>query len=281
MKIRYVQLESDAFLTDLDFMQFSPAERGVYCSMIFLLNTSGGKYELDANALAKMCNCTKKEFEKIWSKIEKKFQTRKGVIRHKRVTKELKRVKKFRQVCSRAGLRGAKKRWGGHSDPIGEANGDPNGLAIAKESKGKGSKVKESKGKLREEKLSKGNVTKSKEKEINITNSNSRLQSCSSSTSVRASTEEHNSVAATEPERERACPFDRLRAGSERSRRDARDTINSVAATERSEVDGICSGHKGLRDANARETYLHRVGWQPLSAAKWMVLARPTKFDCF
>ena len=71
MKIRYVQLESDAFLTDLDFMQFSPAERGVYCSVIFLLNTSGGKYELDSNALAKMCGCTKKEFEKIWNKIEK------------------------------------------------------------------------------------------------------------------------------------------------------------------------------------------------------------------
>ena len=40
MKIKYVQLESDAFLTDIDFVQFTPAERGVYCSLIMYLTSN-------------------------------------------------------------------------------------------------------------------------------------------------------------------------------------------------------------------------------------------------
>ena len=51
MRIKYVQLESDAFLTDLDFITMSPAERGVYCSLVLLLNSSDGKCEFDTPAL--------------------------------------------------------------------------------------------------------------------------------------------------------------------------------------------------------------------------------------
>ena len=40
------------------------------------------------------------------------------MIKHKRVTKELKRAKKFRQAKSRAGLKGASKRWHGQSTAI-------------------------------------------------------------------------------------------------------------------------------------------------------------------
>ena len=54
---------------------------------------------------------------------QKKFQTRNGMIRHRRVTKELKRARKFRQAKSRVGFKGADKRW--HSQST----------AIAKESK--------------------------------------------------------------------------------------------------------------------------------------------------
>jgi len=129
MKIKYVQLESDAFLTDIDFVQFTPAERGVYCSLILLLTSNDGKCEFDPRALSRMCNCISvEEFEKIWQRISKKFQLRNGTIRHKRVTKELKKAKHFRQVCTEAGLKGASKRWRGHSHP--------NGVAIAKERKG-------------------------------------------------------------------------------------------------------------------------------------------------
>ena len=122
MKVKFVQLESDAFLTDLDFIKMSPAERGVYCSLILLLNCSGGKCEFDPPALSRLCNCpTCEDFENIWRNIAKKFQTRNGVIRHKRVTRELRRARKLRQVKRRAGLSGADKRWHSHSTAGGDA----------------------------------------------------------------------------------------------------------------------------------------------------------------
>ena len=137
MKIKYVQLESDAFLTDIDFVQFTPAERGVYCSLILLLTSNDGKCTFETRALSRICNCDSiEEFEKIWERISKKFQFRKGVIRHKRVTKELGRAKKLLQAKRRGGLSTAKKRW--HSG--GTANSTPN----AKETKGNVN-VKESK----------------------------------------------------------------------------------------------------------------------------------------
>lgn len=129
MKIKYVQLESDAFLTDIDFVQFTPAERGVYCSLILLLTSNDGKCTFEPPALSRMCNCQSvEEFEKIWERISKKFQLRKGVIRHKRVTQELGRAKKLLQAKRRGGLSTAKKRW--HS------GGTANSTAIAKETKG-------------------------------------------------------------------------------------------------------------------------------------------------
>ena len=129
MKIKYVQLESDAFLTDIDFIQFTPAERGVYCSLILLLTSNDGKCEFDPRALSRMCNCESvEEFEKIWERISKKFQLRKGVIRHKRVTQELGRAKKLLQAKRRGGLSTAKKRW--HSSRT------ANSTAITKGTKG-------------------------------------------------------------------------------------------------------------------------------------------------
>ena len=111
MKIRFVQLESDAFLTDIDFITMSPAQRGVYCSLILYLNSNGGKCTFDPPTLSRLCNCqSAEEFEEIWEVISKKFRTRRGVIRHKRVTKELTKTKKYRQAKSRAGLASARKR---------------------------------------------------------------------------------------------------------------------------------------------------------------------------
>jgi uncharacterized protein YdaU (DUF1376 family) len=159
MKIKFVQLESDAFLTDIDFIQMSPSERGVYCSLILYLYSSSGKCEFDMQALGRLCNCqTAEEFEKIWERISKKFQvSRSGVIKHKRVTKELKKARNFRQAKSRAGLSGARKRW--HSDSSQSSD------SIAKERK--------------------GNVIV-KERQDNISNSSSRLRAVSSSSSVRS-----------------------------------------------------------------------------------------------
>ena len=108
MKIKYVQLESQAFLTDLDFVTMTAEQRGVYCTIIFNLYCNSGRCRLDAEALGRLCNC--EDFEGIWEKIAKKFQTRKGVIRHKRVTEELTKATRLLQAKRRGGLSGSEKR---------------------------------------------------------------------------------------------------------------------------------------------------------------------------
>lgn len=128
MKFKYVQLEIEAFLTDIDFIQFTPAERGVYCSLILYLTSNDRKCTSEPEALSRICKCESvEEFEKIFQRMSKKFQFRNGLIWHKRVTKELKTARQFRQVCAEEGLKGAGKRWGGHNNP--------NGVPVAKERK--------------------------------------------------------------------------------------------------------------------------------------------------
>ena len=124
MKIRYVQLESQAFLTDVDFVTMTPTERGAYCTLLLYLYCNEGRCELDPSALGRLCNC--KNFEHIWENIGKKFQTRDGVIRHKRVGKELRRARRLLQSQRRSGLKGARKRWARHNDP----NGEPTARAV-------------------------------------------------------------------------------------------------------------------------------------------------------
>ena len=118
MKVKYVQLEPEAFLTDLDFNAMTFGERGAYFTLILYLYSNNGKCDLNISVLSKLCNKTPKAFEKIWQNISKKFKTRKSVIKHKRVTKELKRAKKFRQAKRRAGLKGANRRWHRQSTAI-------------------------------------------------------------------------------------------------------------------------------------------------------------------
>jgi len=110
MKIKYVQMESEAFLTDLDFVAMTLEQRGAYFTLILCLYCNNGKCDLDIPVLSQLCNKNPKAFEKIWQGVSKKFQTRSGVIKHKRVTKELTRAKKFIQRQRKAGLASAKKR---------------------------------------------------------------------------------------------------------------------------------------------------------------------------
>ena len=133
MKIKYVQLESSAFLTDLDFIAMTLEEKGAYCTLILYLYSNSGKCGLDIPVLSRLCNCKNvKTFEKIWQNVSKKFQIRNGIIKHKRVTKELRSAKRFRQAKSRAGLKGAQKRWHSHSTAVTK---ERKGNVIEKESK--------------------------------------------------------------------------------------------------------------------------------------------------
>jgi len=135
--LHYVQFQPSKDLLDVRFQVMSPAERGVYWTIKLYLYANGGKCPLDEQMLAKVTGC--ESFLDIWEKIKTNFVIKDSTIRHKVVTKDLRKAKKFLQGQRKAGLRGAKKRWGCHSDP--------NGKAIAKLSKDKLSKVKLSKDK--------------------------------------------------------------------------------------------------------------------------------------
>jgi len=148
-KIKYVQLEPSAFLTDIDFQMMNAEQRGVYCSVIFYLYCNNGKLVLSDNSditllshkyskLAAISNCYKvgSEWDAIWSKITDKFEINGNILTHKRVTEELKRAREYRDKQSLAGTKGMASRYGYNT-------------VITKESKVKESKVKvkESKGK--------------------------------------------------------------------------------------------------------------------------------------
>ena len=145
---KYVQLESEAFLAD--FVGMSAQERGCYATIIFYLYTKHGSCAFDKSDLAALCGLSELEFDKLWRKIGKKFNTKNSKLKHKRVTKELRRAKQLIQVRSRAGVKGAQSRWQTHNK------------AIANE-----------------------NETKTKTIKVNNTNTNSKNHSLSSSTSFR------------------------------------------------------------------------------------------------
>jgi uncharacterized protein YdaU (DUF1376 family) len=127
------------FTGDIDFQMMTAEQRGIYCTVIFYMYQNRGYCNLDRVAIATLCRCngSAENFENIWPCVEKKFlKTQKGLT-HSRVQKEYTQAKRRMQVAVNAGIKGAKERWGSHSDP----NGEP----VAKQSKVKVSKVKVSK----------------------------------------------------------------------------------------------------------------------------------------
>lgn len=107
-KIKYVSLESGAFLSDLVFQVMNAQERGVYCSLLFYLYENNGGLPLNIETLKHLCNC--ENFEKVWEFIKQKFIVKRGRIYHKRVTAELERVRQISQVQSKKGVKGTIKR---------------------------------------------------------------------------------------------------------------------------------------------------------------------------
>ncbi len=125
MKVRFVQLESGAFLTDVDFITMTAEQRGVYVTLILFLNYNNGRCRYDEQILSALCNCEK--FAQVWEKIKTKFTQKNGWIRHKRVSRELKAAKNRLQHACNRGLKGAEKRWSKHR----QSNALSNASAIA------------------------------------------------------------------------------------------------------------------------------------------------------
>jgi len=115
-KIKYVSLESGAFISDLIFQVMTAQERGVYCTLLFYLYENNGKLPFNIESLKSLCNCT--DFEKTWEFVKQKFIVKNGKISHKRVTRELVRAKQLSQTQSQKGIKGNMKRWNKDSTAI-------------------------------------------------------------------------------------------------------------------------------------------------------------------
>ncbi len=98
------------------FQVMSPAERGVYWTIKLYLYANGGKFGLNEAMLAKVTDC--ENFAEVWEKIKPAFVIKDGTIRHKVVTKDLRKARKCLQSRRKAGLIGAQKRWQNHSKVI-------------------------------------------------------------------------------------------------------------------------------------------------------------------
>jgi len=155
-EIKYVQLEPRAFLSDTEVQSWTAKEIGCYCQLIFYLYCNGGKCRFDLQMLARLCNCGR-GFARVWDRISTKFTIIDGNVRHKRVDRELQIATERLEKSRASGAKGAKVRWGDHS----ETNGEP----IAKESK--------------------GNVIV-KESKVNTSNTDTSLKTVSATSSVRA-----------------------------------------------------------------------------------------------
>ena len=120
-KIKYVQLEPAAFLSDDDFQMMNDAERGIYCTIIFYMFCNNGRIKNDPKAIKRLCNVTS-HFEQKWKSVMSKLYSKGVWLRHRRVDLELKKATVKLQLSVEAGVKGAEKRWGGHkgshSDPV-------------------------------------------------------------------------------------------------------------------------------------------------------------------
>jgi uncharacterized protein YdaU (DUF1376 family) len=141
-KIKYVQLEPAEVLLDFHTSRMTAEQFGCYWLLILHLYCSNGKLEFDINKLGLLCNYST-EFEKVWEKIESKFQKNSGFIKQKRVSKELRAAKERRKAAVSNGLKGARARWHGHNEA--------NGSGIAKESKRNVIEETESKSRIRKD----------------------------------------------------------------------------------------------------------------------------------
>ncbi|MBN1974434.1 MAG: DUF1376 domain-containing protein [Sedimentisphaerales bacterium] len=117
MKIKYVPLESAAFMTDPDFIAMDLSERGVYISLILSLYMNNGCLNMSEN-LHFLCGCSSEEFKNIFSKIAYKFRIKNSKIFHKKVSKVLAAQKKFMQVAYISGLKGGRPKKGTLNPPL-------------------------------------------------------------------------------------------------------------------------------------------------------------------
>ena len=144
-KIKYVQLEPAEVLLDFHTSRMTAEQFGCYWLIMMQLYCNNGKLQYDVNELGLLCNYSE-NFEKVWEKIESKFQKKDGCVRHKRVSRELRRAQQFIQHQRSAGLASARARQprlNGGTTVVEPSKGNEREVKVSedKESEGKKSEV--------------------------------------------------------------------------------------------------------------------------------------------
>lgn len=123
-KIKYVQIQPDVDLYDMDFQELSTHLRGFYWSLKFYLYCNNGVCPL---RYAKLTQITGSETaRKDFAQVKKFFIIKGRTIEHKNVSDDLRRANKFFQQQRKAGLASAKARATALQQ---RSNGEPSKLS--------------------------------------------------------------------------------------------------------------------------------------------------------
>lgn len=126
VKVKWIQLEPAEYPADDDWGAMTPEDRGCYHSLIVYLGCSGGTLPNDRSALRILCNANEEVFETFWKKYSRKFIVKDGNIKHKRVSREIRKARKYLLQKSLAGKASGKARRTAVERPLnGRTNGVP------------------------------------------------------------------------------------------------------------------------------------------------------------
>jgi uncharacterized protein YdaU (DUF1376 family) len=108
-----------------DTGHLSTEEHGAYLLLIGAYWCSGGPLPDDDAQLSRIIRCDKKSaWKKLRFRLEKLFEVRNGIWRHKRIDLELAEARQRTETRRNAGKKGADRKWHGHSNANGIANGN-------------------------------------------------------------------------------------------------------------------------------------------------------------
>ena len=142
MAVKYLQMEPAAYPADPDWLAMTAEERGCYHTLIVFLGCNGGKLENNTEKLRNLCGATNEKFEIFWKKFSHKFPVKRGMITHKRVSRELARSRKLIKQRQLAGKKSGESRRTLVEQPL-NGNGTKAQLSEVKRSKVKISKKRE------------------------------------------------------------------------------------------------------------------------------------------
>ena len=117
-KIKHVQLEPACYPADAEWGVMTPADRGIYDSLIMYMYCGDGTLFNGVSELARLCNCSDDVFEVFWKRYGRKFIEKNGRISHKRVTAEMTKARKYINQKSLAGKKGMQRRYNSVVTPL-------------------------------------------------------------------------------------------------------------------------------------------------------------------